>query len=564
MKKKLLLFVCCFMCMLGVGVQFNGTSGKAYSSQKQVKKELKFLKKKISKKKKEVAKAKSQYKKYKKLSRKTPGEIPIIFGRIVNSEPCVVWANGRYYYISNPGAGTAFFGTYTASVKKTGGTRTINGYTAVCVRVFVNPNDKKKNKAKRSYLKKQKQLLRYKKKQKNLKKALSFKIRNGASLEVGTTFNLKPKKTYYNKIKWKSLNPKIASVNSKGRVTAHKIGSTTIVATTNISKKTTKIPIKVTKRYIITAPTVKLDYGFEQEGPIRCLIDGYADRLGGGDNEDDYTDVYLKNGKIKTLTYEGDSCGIDYPAKGSFFSYYPYKEGTTTVYVTLTNGIKLSMVIIVEENVLVDSQNNKVNLGGYREQEIKCGKGGQRYHFTHDKITDISCDNPDFNIKWGEGYDPGEFEISTNVPKAYGGLLITTEKFGRHGYFYFRADNVRLNLSGLGYSNISEGDEIEYELSQPVDECDEEKLHNKFRIISDSLTENGEDLKVTSSNENVISIVNYEYGGDDYLYPNEYGVDWPTRYGYQYFDVKSEGEAEITVSLNVLTIKFKIIVKKTT
>ena len=37
MKKKLLLFVCCFMCMLGVGVQFNGTSGKAYSSQKQVK-----------------------------------------------------------------------------------------------------------------------------------------------------------------------------------------------------------------------------------------------------------------------------------------------------------------------------------------------------------------------------------------------------------------------------------------------------------------------------------------------------------------------------------------------
>lgn len=71
-------------------------------------------------------------------------------------------------------------------------------------------------------------------------------------------------------------------------------------------------------------------------------------------------------------------------------------------------------------------------------------------------------------------------------------------------------------------------------------------------------------MKVTSSNENVISIANYEYGGDDYLYPNEYGVDRPTRYGYQYFDVKSEGEAEITVSLNVLTIKFKIIVKKTT
>ena len=51
MKKKLLLFVCCLICMLGVGAQFNGTSGKAYSSQKQVKKELKFLKKKISKKK---------------------------------------------------------------------------------------------------------------------------------------------------------------------------------------------------------------------------------------------------------------------------------------------------------------------------------------------------------------------------------------------------------------------------------------------------------------------------------------------------------------------------------
>lgn len=108
--------------------------------------------------KKEVAKAKKEYVSYQNKRRKSANGIPVFCGQIVNSDPCVVRANGTYYYISNPGSGAIWLGTFTSNIQKTGGTRYINGYTAVCARAVTNPYEKKAYTAKKAYEKKAKQL----------------------------------------------------------------------------------------------------------------------------------------------------------------------------------------------------------------------------------------------------------------------------------------------------------------------------------------------------------------------------------------------------------------------
>lgn len=142
----------------------------------QIKKELKSLGKQIAKSKKEVAKAKKEYTRYRNKQKNSATGIPVFCGQIVNSDPCVVRANGTYYYISNPGAGAIWLGTFTSNIQKTGGTRYINGYTAVCARAISDPYEKESIAAKKTYQKKAKQLIKYQNKQKKLKKALTFRV----------------------------------------------------------------------------------------------------------------------------------------------------------------------------------------------------------------------------------------------------------------------------------------------------------------------------------------------------------------------------------------------------
>lgn len=74
------------------------------------------------------------------------------------------------------------------------------------------------------------------------------------SLTVGAKKKLKV--TNARKVQWKSNNPKIASVNKKGVVTAKKVGTTKIVATVKKKKYTCKVTVKEKQTTSVPAATV--------------------------------------------------------------------------------------------------------------------------------------------------------------------------------------------------------------------------------------------------------------------------------------------------------------------
>lgn len=343
--KKTLWILLCFVCALGIGFHTNGANGKAYTSSRQIKKELKSLGKQIAKSKKEVAKAKKEYTRYRNKQKNSATGIPVFCGQIVNSDPCVVRANGTYYYISNPGAGAIWLGTFTSNIQKTGGTRYINGYTAVCARAISDPYEKESIAAKKTYQKKAKQLIKYQNKQKKLKKALTFRVSGkDCRLYLGwkdTATSLAPAEKYYNKITWKSSNPSIASVTSQGFVKGKKVGDVVITAKTNISKKTKKFKV-----YVRNRPTLDLDIEDTviEKGDTKT-IKICDDKLPSNCE----TNWYSSDESICSITYYGDRKG---KIKGK-------KEGTA--WITVTRGQYLSrfMVTIIPTYYPTASFNSK-------------------------------------------------------------------------------------------------------------------------------------------------------------------------------------------------------------
>ena len=70
------------------------------------------------------------------------------------------------------------------------------------------------------------------------------------TIQVGKTYDLKVKGTK-KKVKWKTANKKIATVNSKGKVTGEEVGTTTITA--KIGKKSLKCKVTVEENKILYA-----------------------------------------------------------------------------------------------------------------------------------------------------------------------------------------------------------------------------------------------------------------------------------------------------------------------
>lgn len=231
----------------------------AYTTKAQIRKSIKkytYLEKKV---KKEAISAKKSYQKYSKQSGKARnGSIVIFMGKIVNSDPCVVYAWNQYFYIQNPERGTRAWGAFTGSIKKTGGYKYINGYTAVCARTVNDPAGGKASKYKAIYDKKAALANSYASIKDKLKRALTYKV-SMKSAHVflgynGSTADVSPYESYYNKVTWRSSNTAIATVSSKGIVKGKKCGKVTITARTNISKKTTKFKV-----YVKNRPELKCD-----------------------------------------------------------------------------------------------------------------------------------------------------------------------------------------------------------------------------------------------------------------------------------------------------------------
>lgn len=90
--------------------------------------------------------------------------------------------------------------------------------------------------------------------------------KQSATIYVGKTLQLKVKNTK-KKIKWYTSNKKVATVSSKGKVTARKPGKVTITAKVNGKKYNCKITVK--KRTYLSAKKITLSYG--EKAPLKLL-----------------------------------------------------------------------------------------------------------------------------------------------------------------------------------------------------------------------------------------------------------------------------------------------------
>ena len=105
-------------------------------------------------------------------------------------------------------------------------------------------------------------------------------------LSQGTTYTLKVEGSTKD-VKWKSLDKSIATVSSKGKVKAVKVGKTTITAT--IGKNTYKCSLKVVKK-LSKADFNKTGYKFNDK--IGENLTGYVN-----DKWDEWSYAYLKVAK---------------------------------------------------------------------------------------------------------------------------------------------------------------------------------------------------------------------------------------------------------------------------
>lgn len=101
--------------------------------------------------------------------------------------------------------------------------------------------------------------------------------KKNATICVGEKLTLKV--TGAGKVKWKTSNKKIASVNNSGVITGKKVGNCTITATKSGQKYTCKIKVKklpknyatVNGKKVKVGKTVRLTYSIQSEKPIATI-----------------------------------------------------------------------------------------------------------------------------------------------------------------------------------------------------------------------------------------------------------------------------------------------------
>ena len=206
------------------------------TSVKQLRKELKY--------------AKEQLKKAKqKLGSAEKGTKAVLMGKVISSSPLIVHANildNSYYWITNPSdvsSDANYLGSFNGILRKSGTYRNYNNIT--CAEAsWVDIPDKLYNDVKK-----------WNKKVNKLKQPFEDRIYfgGGRSCRVGEKIKLKYSWLHsgkYNKLKWKSENKKIATVDSRGVVTAKRSGTTYIAATCSLSKITKRCKIKVLNKIV--------------------------------------------------------------------------------------------------------------------------------------------------------------------------------------------------------------------------------------------------------------------------------------------------------------------------
>ena len=100
--------------------------------------------------------------------------------------------------------------------------------------------------------------------------AASVKLnKTSITVQVGKTYNLKVKGTK-SKVKWKTANKKVATVNSKGKVTGKKAGKTTITATVGKKKLKCKVTVKAKKILSVNKTSIQI----KNKGSVKVTFKG--------------------------------------------------------------------------------------------------------------------------------------------------------------------------------------------------------------------------------------------------------------------------------------------------
>lgn len=243
----------CFGILYGGG---NKTANAAMNSKK-IQKKITTLKKEIKELQKKKAKEK---KKEKKQSKGTTS----IMGEVISTNPYILYQSfgeEAYYWVENSKYMKWFLGQGYGDVKLTGKYRNYSGITcAVCKAAKVGSKS----------FKYETQIEKKKKELSNCKNSLNEKvILSKTKVKIDNKKKINYKWKYsgkYNTIKWKSSNPDIATIDSKGNITGYKQGEVTITATCSLSGKKTQCVVDIWDDFHVYA-----DYDESTDGKYNII-----------------------------------------------------------------------------------------------------------------------------------------------------------------------------------------------------------------------------------------------------------------------------------------------------
>lgn len=249
MRKRVKTFIFGFVIILGLFLGLSANSSSQAATKKQVKNKIVTLKK-------DIKKLETQKKKALALEKKQKKGTTVIMGKIISRNPFIVYESllsDSYYWVNNSNKLNNVITMTSGYVKLTGKYKTYNGITcAVCTAVKVT---NKSYDIKKKIKKKKKELSAY---QNSLKEKVNLKDQSiycNKSKKISYNWKYSGK---YNSITWKSSNTNIAKIDSKGKITALKQGTTTITAKCSLSGNTSCCVLTVTDNFDVMTDDGKI------------------------------------------------------------------------------------------------------------------------------------------------------------------------------------------------------------------------------------------------------------------------------------------------------------------
>lgn len=170
-----------------------------------------------------------------------------------------------------------------------------------------------------------------------------------ATLYVKQSTTLKVKKVTPGKasksVTWKSSNPKVATVNSKGKVTAKKAGSVTITATSKSNKK-----VKTTCKVTVKNPTISFSSksvkaNINQGITLKPIVKGYSSKV-----------TYSMSSKYKKIATVSKSGKVKFKKTGTVIVTASANGKKANIKVT---GVKSSLSTVGAKSATIWSSGSK-------------------------------------------------------------------------------------------------------------------------------------------------------------------------------------------------------------